>query len=137
MALSVHRERQVLREDKVLKAANRKNLIFIKDLKRIKDSYRGTVTVPKKGCYFLFADLRDPQLTATRVAVSIGKFKTDSTARFMAANPGLGMLFFGSKTGWYFFLDKGTYPFTFTKQRNKNFDVKAFFLTSIPEEILR
>ena len=124
------------REDKVLKPANRKNLIYVKDLKYAQGTFRGTVTVPEKGCYFLFADLPESHLRATPVTASIGEIKNTEIARFATVKPGLALLYTGSKSGWFFFLDKGSCPFTF-KISGPVFKVRNFFITSKPEEILR
>lgn len=123
------------RNDELLKKANRKNLIFVKNLKRTGNTYHGTVTVPEKGCYFLFADVSQP-IRSTRITASFGKIRNAGNARFSTIRPNLGLLYTGSFSAWYFFLDKGTYPFTFTGL-GKDRKIENIFITSKPEEILR
>jgi hypothetical protein len=124
------------RNDKTPRKANRKNLIPVKNLRRSGNVYQGSVTVPAKGCYFLWADVAPQHIKSTRVTASFGKICNDSRARFSTIRPGLGLLYTGSYTGWYFFLEKGTFSFTF-KGLDPKHKVNHFFITAHPEEILR
>ena len=124
------------RNDKTLQKANRKNLIPIKHLRRSGNIYKGSVTVPVKGCYFLFADTASQHIGSSRVSASFGKIRNDSRARFSTIRPGLGLLYTGSFSGCFFFLEKGTYPFTFENLDPKH-KISNFFITAHPEEILR
>ena len=98
--------------------------------------YKGSITVPEKGCYFLFADLPLAYLRPVPVTASFGKVQNADHARFSTVKPGLGLLYTGSKSGWFFFLDKGTWPFTL-KISGTPFKAENIFITSKPEEILR
>ena len=71
-----------------------------------------------------------------RAVAAFGKSKSSKEARLTVHNPGWGFLYTGSRTAWYFFLDKGSYPFTFTSAKPAR-GTERFYLTAKPEEILR
>ena len=124
------------RDDKLLKEANFKNIIPVSGLKKVKGGYSGTVTIPEKGCYFLFATGTFPGKMRTAATASIGGESGKSGTRFSEIRKGIALFNNGSLSGWYFFLDKGTYPFTFKAPGNTG-TVKSFFVTCHPEEVLR
>ena len=97
-------------------------------------TYTGKVTIPEKGCYFVFAEGTVSGWARTDVA--IGKVKTNSKARFISKTPGLGCVRNGHLSGWYFFLDKGTFDFSFTTDM-KDAKINNFYITKEPEWFLR
>ena len=99
-----------------------------------KGVYTGKVTIPEKGCYFVFAEGTVSGWARTDVA--IGKVKTNSKARFISKTPGLGCVRNGHLSGWYFFLDKGTFDFSFTTDM-KDAKINNFYITKEPEWFLR
>ena len=131
--LNVHAD---FRKDKTLQKHDRKNLITVQNLRSSGNLYEGTVTIPAKGCYFLFAEVPIGKISKSIVTFSIGKVKNGSSARFATIKPGLGLLYTGSLSAWYFFLDKGTFPVT-VKGLAPGQKIKNIFLTSQPEELLR
>ena len=124
------------RNDKLLKEANFKNIIPVSGLKKVKGGYSGTVTIHEKGCYFLFATGTFPGKMRTAATASIGSESGKSGTRFSEIRKGIALFNNGSLSGWYFFLDKGTYPFTF-KGLGDTGTIETFFVTSHPEEVLR
>ena len=124
------------REDKALKAANFKNIIPAADFKQSKNGCSGTFIIPEKGCYFLFATGSFPKGMRIAAAASIGKAKGKSGARFSSFRKGMALFNDGGLSGCYFFLDKGTCPFTFKGQGEFGV-IKSFFITRYPEEVLR
>ncbi|MBE6384967.1 MAG: hypothetical protein E7048_04780 [Lentisphaerae bacterium] len=132
-AVSVYAD---FRNDKQLIPANRKNLIPVKDVSFNKGVFKGRITIPQKGCYFLFVEGGNIDNMRGRAFAAFGKQKSGKEARLTVHNPGWGFLYTGSRTAWYFFLDKGSYPFTFTSAKPVK-GTERFYLTAKPEEILR
>ena len=124
------------RKDKNLQKSDRKNLIFVQNLKLTGNLYKGTITIPARGCYFLFAEVSPSRFGQNNAEASFGKVKSGSQARFSTVKPGLGLLYTGSLSAWYFFLDKGTFPVTF-RGLAPGRKIKNLFLTCHPEELLR
>jgi hypothetical protein len=107
----------------------------VRDLKVAKGVYTGKVTIPEKGCYFLFCEGKVVQGWA-RVNVSVGEVKTNSKARVISRKPGIATVRNGHLSGWYFFLDKGSYDFRFTSDM-KDAEFKKMYFTKEPEYFLR
>ena len=121
-------------EDKKLLDAAEKKGIPVTELKCEKGVCTGKVTVPAKGCYFLFA--KGKFNGWARCTLSVGKFKTRNTARFISRAPGVAVLRNGHLSGYYLFLDKGTFDVRFTTDM-KGAVIDKFFFTTEPEYFLK
>ena len=121
-------------EDKKLLDAAEKKAIPVRELKCGKGVCTGKVTIPAKGCYFLFA--KGKFNGWARCTLSVGKFKTRNTARFISRVPGVAVLRNGHLSGYYLFLDKGTFDVRFTTDM-KGAVIDKFFFTTEPEYFLK
>ena len=130
-AVSVYAD---FREDPKLVAAADQKAFVVRDLKVAKGVYTGKVTIPEKGCYFLFCEGKAQGWA--RVNVSVGNVKTNSKARVISRKPGIATVRNGHLSGWYFFLDKGSYDFRFTSDM-KDAEFKKMYFTKDPEYFLR
>ena len=120
--------------DRKLAAAAMKKAIQVKDLKFAKGVYTGKITVPAKGCYFLFAE---GQVNGwARCKAAIGSVKTRDTARFISRVPGMAVVRKGHLSGYYLFLEKGTFDFQFSTEM-PGARLNKFYITKDPEYFLR
>ena len=123
------------RKDEKLVSAAEKHAVMVKDMKSAgKGKYTGKVTIPEKGCYFLFATGKVSGWA--RTSLKVGDFKTNKEARFISRVPGVAVLRRGHLSGYYLFLDKGTFDVTFSTDMADAALDKMFF-TKEPEYFLR
>ncbi len=102
--------------------------------------FKGKVSIPEDGCYFLFVkgSWHDDLL---KVSVNLGGVRTNDAARLKIRTPAdanelLGSVNDGSMSGFYFFLKKGETELEF-ESRSRLTEVKCFYLTREPEWFLR
>ncbi len=106
----------------------------VRNLKCAKGIYTGKVTIPEDGCYFVFAEGNFKGWGRTNV--KIGDVKTNKKARFVSKRAGTAIVRNGHLSGWYFFLKKGEFDFSFSTDM-KDAEVKNFYITKEPEWFLR
>ena len=122
------------RKDGKLAAAAEAKACKVTELKGGKGRYTGKVTIPEKGCYFLFATGKISGWS--RCSLSVGDVKTDKTARFISRVPGTAVVRSGHLSGYYLFLDKGVFDVCLTMDM-KDAELDKMFLTKEPEYFLR
>ena len=85
-------------------------------------------------CNFVFA--RGKVNGWARTKVQIGDVKTNNKARFISKSPGMAVVRNGHLSGWYFFLKKGEFDFTFSTDMREA-EINDFYITKEPEWFLR
>ena len=91
------------------------------------------IKVPQDGCYFLFAKGNFRGSSGCRVA--IGQVKSPKNIRFVTRAPGFAAVRSDYTSGWFIFLQKGDYDFTFSTDMKCSVD--EFYLTKEPEWFLK
>ena len=122
------------RKDAALVKEAYKHASKVTDFSKNKGTYTGRVSIPEDGCYFVLAEGTFNGWGRTKV--KIGSVATDDKARFICRKPGIAFVRKGHLSGWYFFLKKGEFDFSFSTDM-KGAEIKDMYITKEPEWFLR